>query len=241
MKRRPLNHLCARRGPRTPGRELGGFTLIEVILTLTLAIALIGTVLSFHSRAAATRRRVLDRLDAISAERLVMDRVTNELRGAMTYPFLQFGMQGSSERVTFMTAALPGPAAWAIRKSTDDPIPPEHDLQIVGYRLRIAEDDDGVEYVAGLERTCQKIVAARTAEEGVDITVSLLTDRNWSGGDLPRAVEIAMGREPLPEDTDPADYPHELYRRVIYIPGGAPAPRDTGGGRSPAADDGAAP
>ncbi len=39
----------------------------------------------------------------------------------------------------------------------------------------------------------------------------------WSGGAPPQAVEISLGFEPLPEMTEPDQYPHELFRRVIYL------------------------
>ena len=217
-------------------RHREGMTLVEVLLAISMVVGLMGGVFAFYSDALGTRDRVMDSVEMVSAERVVMVRLTTELRCAKVYPFIRFGLRGGPEDVEFITTALPGPPAWAGRGLTDDPIPPEHDLQLVGYRLRAIEDEAGDVVVAGLERTCQKVLAAPTAEEGEEIEVDFLTPRirflqfryydgdnwieSWDGGDLPAAVEVTVGAEPLEEGMEPEDYPHETFRRVIYLPAG---------------------
>lgn len=212
------------------------FTLVEVVLAVTLALGLAGGVLAFYRHVSDIRRRVRAQAEQLAAERLVMDRITAELRAAMGFPVR---LRGSADAVSFVSATLPGAAAWAVRKSTEEPIPPEHDLQLVGYRLGKAEDEEGNVFITGLERTCQKIIAAPEVEEGDEISVALLTGRikflylrywegstwleTWSGGGLPLAVEINLGFDPLPEDTEPAKYEHEVFRRVVHVPGGRKA------------------
>jgi hypothetical protein len=44
---------------------------------------------------------------------------------------------------------------------------------------------------------------------------------SWSAPGLPIGVEVSLGVEPLPSEVSPDDYPFELYRRVIYLPGAA--------------------
>lgn len=220
------------------------FTLLEVVLALSLTVGLLGGVLGFYRHVLNVRTAVVRQAERVASVRLVMDRITGELRGAMVYPFLGFGMDGQVDvegktcRMKFISVSLPGPAAWAVRKTTEDPIPPEYDMQLVGYRLLTVEDEQGVGQIVGLERTCQKILGARTAEEGPDkeIVPALLSGHikflrfrywqdndwvdTWSEGGLPLAVEITLGAEPLPEDTEPEDYPpeYESHRRVIYLP-----------------------
>lgn len=217
-----------------------GFTLMEVVLALTLSLGLVGGILALYRHATTIRRKVTRTTEMIVAERITMDRITNELRGAMVYPFLNFGMEGTDRRIQFMTAKLPGPAVWAVRKSSEDPIPPETDLEMVGYRLRGYRNDAGDCEIHGLMRTSQKILAAPTAEVGKEIKTVLLTPHikfldfryfnaaenkwfsEWNEGGLPVAVEITMGYEQLPEDMEPEDYSKnfEAFRRVVYIPGG---------------------
>ncbi len=220
---------------RRSGRNTA-FTLVEVVLAVTLAIGLAGGVLAFYRHISDVRTRVRAQGQDLAAERLVMDRITAEVRAAMGFPIR---LQGAPHSVTFISATLPGAAAWAVRKSTEEPIPPEHDLQLVGYRLGKAEDEDGNVFITGLERTCQKIVAAPEVEEGDEISVALLTGRikflylrywqgstwveTWTESALPLAVEINIGFEPLAEDTEPAEYEHEVFRRVVHVPGGKKA------------------
>lgn len=39
---------------------------------------------------------------------------------------------------------------------------------------------------------------------------------SWSGSDLPGGVEVTLGRDPMPLDSE--SYPYEIFRRVIFIP-----------------------
>lgn len=216
------------------------FTLVEMVLAVALMLGLVGSVLGFYRHVSDVRVRLRTQAGALAAERLVMDRITGDLRAAMGFPVR---LRGSPHSISFISTSLPGAAAWAVRKSTEEPIPPEHDLQLVGYRLATEEDEEGYEVIVGLERTCQKIIAAPDVEEGEEISVALLTGRfkflylrywegstwqeSWSDSGLPQAVEINLGFEPLPEDTDPEEYEHEVFRRVVYVPGA----KKTGGSR----------
>lgn len=211
------------------------FTLLEVILAVTLGLGLVGSVMVFYDHAANVRKAVLSDAEMVAAERIIMDRITDELRGATVYPFLDMGVEGRPGEIHFITTALPGPRAWAVRKATEDPIPPACDLRIVGYRLGTSEDENGRMQINGLERTDQRILTARTAQEGREIIASLLTPHvrfirfryraaggwteSWTRRDLPGAVEITLGFKPLPEDTDPQDYPYQTFRRVVFVPG----------------------
>ena len=188
----------------------------------------------------------MDDVQKASSQRLVMERLTDELRGAMVYPFLQIGIQGQIDQVRFLTASLPGPAVWTPPDVTENPLPAEQDLQFVGYRLRTLKDDNGdvvfddqgQPVILGLERTCQKQFV-QTATEGKEITVAFLSPHvkflyfrfwdgaawteSWSGSDLPLAVEINLGAEQLPAGVMPDQYPYELQQRLVYVPGGKKA------------------
>ena len=220
---------CPRRG--------GAFTLLEVILAVTLVVGLLATVLAFYRNAAAAYDRIIAQARFVASERAIMDRMTNDLRTGLIYQLFQSGMQGQSDQLQLMTASLPGATVWVERSGTEDPLPPEQDLQKVVYRLRVVEDEQGNPVIVGLERTCQKILSARVVEEGQNVAVVLLSDgikflnfryyngtewlTSWGGSSLPQGVEITLGTQPLPPDVDPADYPFEKYQRVVSIPGAA--------------------
>jgi hypothetical protein len=216
------------------------FTLLEVVLAVTLSLGLMVALFSFYKQAADIRTIVGEQAEIVGAERAMMDLLTLELRSALVNRLAGLGMEGGLEQLRFATSTLPGADVWAVRNVTDTRVPmPQFDVQIVGYRLGVAQDDQGQPYITGIERTCQRSVTARTAEEGKEIQVTLLTPRlkflylrywdgnawidAWGGGDLPGAVEVILGEQPLPEGGDPSQYAYPTFHRVIYLPGGAKA------------------
>jgi len=224
---------------KSPGRA---FTLVEVILAVSLTMGLVLAALAFYQQIISTRQAFADRLGAVevtAARRAVMERMTGELRSAIVYPFLQMGLTGDSEGMQFMVASLPGQGVWADESISDIPAVPQHDVRIVGYRLRYSVDPDtGDEIIEGIERTEQTVISAEIVEEDIDIAATLVAPSfrflslrywdnqsgewldTWDGGDVPLAVEIVVGIEPLPENTEPAEYPFETFRRVVYVPAG---------------------
>jgi hypothetical protein len=225
--------------PRDAGRR--GLTLVEALLAITLAAGLMLAVLIFYDHVVGTRDEFTGQMTQVAitaARRAAMARMTDELRAAITYPFLQVGLSGQVGQMEFITTGVPGKVAWAVESISREPVEPEQDLRLVGYRIRYVENEDGDLVAEGLERTVQKVIAVRVAEEGEEIIGAVIAPEfkflalrywdneagewleSWEGGDLPMAVEIVLGIEPLPEDMEPADYPYETFRRVVHVPGG---------------------
>lgn len=244
---------------RCAGRR-GGFTLIEAILAIVLVAGLMMALFAMYTHAMDVRDAVMARSSQAAANRRVMDRLTNELRSAMVYPLLHedpdtgeswmtTGVIGGVGEISFVTARLPGPAAWVVRNMTEQPVPPEPDVELVTYRVRWSEAEDDPEPVKGLERVSRKVLASRADEDNA--TSVLLSPQvkfvmfryfngeeyvgTWESNDLPLAVEIILGSEPLPADVEPEDlvdvsldefraiYPYSVQRRVIFVPGGLKA------------------
>lgn len=239
---------------RRPSPTHRGFTLLETVLAVGLTVVMLGVLLTMYRRASDVQQRLEADIALVNERRQVMRLLTDELRHAMTNRLLQMGLEGGPFQVQFITATLPGPAAWAVRDATDDPVPVEFDQQIVGYRLRYVEDDEGYFHIAGLERTAQKRLAIAVVDEEDDVEATLISPSirfiafryfdgtqfldQWSGGDLPMGVEIVLGREPIGEDMELEEYLelHETHRRLVYVPGGRQAlggtvVRGLGGGR----------
>ena len=218
-------------------RRARGFTLIEVILAISIAIAILVAALFFQSQASNLRGQLLDEADRIASIRLVMDRLTTELRAAFVVP--QYGFAGDATSMTFVTAAapaLPGRSGGTSART---------DLRLVAYSLGRSVEGTN-EIVSGLIRSEQPLVekpVARTAfaiapapeatnspARGPEPLTDLIRfvriwywdgsewSATWNSPDLPRGIEINLGAEPLPEDGALADYPGDLYRRVIYLP-----------------------
>jgi hypothetical protein len=216
--------------------------LFEAALALGLGLALIGLMLAFYRQILTVRTSIMDEMDLVKSKRLIMEGLTDALRSAVPQ---QGGLSGDEHRVRITTARVPGPAVWTETTVTEAPLPPEADLGRIIYRLRLADDEYGQPYIAGLERVRRRVLRAEVIEEGVGENAVLLSERikflylrywdgaawlpNWGGGDVPAAVEINLGVKPLPEDTDPEDYPWETQRRVVYVPAGTRAQGGTVG------------
>jgi hypothetical protein len=224
-------------------RAANAFTLFEVLLAVSLGVALLVSMLVFYRQAAEVRAAVMDEAALVAGERTVMDLMTRELAGALVVANAGLALDGSEMSVRFATASLPGGGAWLTAKATETALPAQRDALLVGYRLRIVEDEYGELIVEGLERTVQRVLTPRESEEGIEIEASLVAPEirfirlaywdgsayvaSWGGGDLPRAVEIVLGAEPLPEDVEPIDYPYAVFRRVVFVPGASAG--DAGG------------
>lgn len=234
------------------GAGARAFTLIEVILAISIAIGILVVALFFHGQATNLRAQLLEESDRIAAARLVMERLTAELRSAFEQP--QYGFTGNATSLRFVTAAAP---ALPGRRGNAGS---QTDLRLVAYSLgRTLEGTN--EIVTGLMRSEHPLVEAPTARghlaapavttspaltNALSAAVSPeatntmaqsaepLTDgirfvrlwfwdgsewsATWDSPQLPRGVEINLGTEPLPEDATLAEYPGDLYRRVIYLP-----------------------
>jgi hypothetical protein len=218
------------------------------MLALALSLMLVAAMLGFYTQVLGVRKSVVDEIQFIRTQRLIMDQMTAELRAAAGGA--QFS--GSDFFVQFAAATLPGPGVWAEPDVTEEPPPAQQDLRVVSYYLQTEEDDRGQPYVVGIGRSVRTLLdPVPGPEEGVNIQATLLTDRfrflslrysdgtpavapggqrdladwspNWTGRDLPVGIEITLGVEPLPENTDPLDYPFETFRRVVYLPAGRKA------------------
>ena len=243
------------RGEGARNRARSGFTLLEVVLAVTLALALMAAMLTFYKQAADVRAAVLSDVRLVSAERMTMDRLTEELRSAFVQRFLGLGLEGGLSEMRFAALTFPGGAMWVEQNVTAvNPMAREADVQIVGYRLRYSEDEMGQVVVDGVERTCQRTPTARISEEGKEIQATLLSPDikflrlrywdgtawadSWGGGTLPQAVEIVLGKEPLPEHVEPLEYPYPTWRRIVALPS---APKTATGTAAAAPAEAAAP
>jgi hypothetical protein len=226
----------------SPAGGRSGMTLIEVIVAVALTIGIMVGAIEFYRHVLDVREQLTGQFhqaQRTSARRAVMDRMTDELRSSMVFPFLQLGLSGQATEVQFVTASVPGAGTWAVTNITDQAPERESDMRIVGYRLRVVQDANGQDRIDGLERTEQKTMTAEVVEEGEEIQGTLIAPQfkfiafrywdnqgsqwvtSWGGASLPMAVEIVLGAEPLPDDLPPEDYPYATYRRVVYVPGGS--------------------
>ncbi len=247
-----------------------GFTLLEVILAIFIVIGMLTVVLYFYQQAARLRSELLLRTDEVSAVRLLMDRMTTELRTAFAGDDPTGGLTGTSNSITFLREALPDLSSWSGDDETNV-VQPSWDLARISYSLLCSED---LTNVVGVQRLEEPLLAAapdvttasKTSAEDETLDVMAVEDvagqnepeaeevstketeappsgrsmvaeqvrflrfrywdgtewlESWDGMGLPVGVEISLGGPPLPAETVLEEYPDELYRRVVYLPGSA--------------------
>ena len=79
-----------------------GFTLLEVVLAVTIAIGIMVIALYFYQQSSTLRKEALEEMDRITAVRLVMDRLSSELRCAVAGSGLLTGVSGSASSIEFV-------------------------------------------------------------------------------------------------------------------------------------------
>lgn len=202
-----------------------GFTLIEVVLAIVIAVGLLTGVLMFYRQASVVREEVLRKADALSAVRLVMDRISTELR---TTPPDGGGtpvVSGDSRSLRMLHTAVPSRTPWRggnLGRVTSA----EADWVEVSYRCSSDTNRPGL---FRQERTHTAAAAVSTnlpteieqqaragtntlgAPVGIPISEAIghLRFRYWDGSrwsdawerpQPPVAVEVSLGIEPDEED-----------------------------------------
>ncbi len=232
------------------------FTLLEVVLAITIAIGLLLVAMTFYQQSTSLRGQLLDEAERLAAVRQVMDRLAADLRVAPAHD--RVGFTGDSNSLRFATTALPLALGGM-----------QTDLRRVAYRATYAGEGTNLS-VSGLVRTEEPAVdflasarspvlatttvdpgsetnslaasdpatpaPAPTATEPLTESVRYLSFRfwdgaawseSWSGVAPPMGVEVTLGFEALPPETPPETHPGEVFRRVIFLPAGQPKPPDT--------------
>ncbi len=90
-----------RRGDVFNRFSMSGFTLLEVILAVTIAIGIMTVALYFYQQSSTLRKQALEEMERIAAVRLVMDRLGMELRCAVNGSELLPGLSGTSSSIEF--------------------------------------------------------------------------------------------------------------------------------------------
>ena len=212
-----------------------GMTLLEVVLAVGLSLGVIAGALGFYNYALDVRRRLETEIQLVESQRRVMELLTDELRRSIGIRFLQLDVKGELQEVSFPCATLSNYAdTWEPPEFTENQVPPRYDVPVIGYRLRVVEDEEsGEPSIEGLERTVQRIPFAMDPNQE-DVETRLLSEHvrfvtfrywgrggwreRWSArGNSPQAVEITLGEQPLPDQTEPADYPYPVLRRIVYV------------------------
>ena len=157
-------------GPGRPRFPARGFTLLEVVLALSITIGLLVVVLYFYQQAARLRDSTLGATAGLAAVRLCMDRLGTELRTASAQPG---SFSGGPRELEFLHCELPEPPG-GVAGETPREVAPAFRLRRIRYALPETDDPaDG----PGLVRT-ETTVTAAAPEPGVESVAAEPPDTN---------------------------------------------------------------
>jgi type II secretory pathway pseudopilin PulG len=108
--------------------------LLEVVLAIVIAVGMLVVVLYFYQQTSDVRARLLLETERLGAVRLVMDRLTAELRTACAIPTAGGTFVGSASSIQFVKTEVPSRSAWqgAALGRVDTA---QTDLRVVRYEL----------------------------------------------------------------------------------------------------------
>jgi len=219
----------------TPDRR-NAFTLLEVLLAVIICVGLFFIVLSFYRTTAEVRNQANREVTRISAVRLVMQRLTTELQTIQWNLTESTPLTGDSNSLDFVRTTLPRTDEWVggelgrVRQANTD-------LLQVKYR---GPATNGV----AMFRDEQPFITERETEEAIENLEFIDEEQGklppvlsheiryvrfryrsgqdwfdtWNSNTPPTAVEVTLGNKKLPDDREFADYPFEIFRRVIHLP-----------------------
>ena len=226
------------------------FTLVEVVLAIGISVGLMFVALFFYSQCANLRTQLIDESERIGTLRLLLQKMTADLRSAQAQD--QFGFTGASNSIEFVKSGALPLSSWNVGSNAIVQFP--SGLSQVSYQLVSGADGTNLVSLGIAHRETPLNVLLKTSPaaqtEGVAsatnyITSSgtngamstnvagLLTDkihtmqfRYWDGATWTNTwdgmVPPARVEIILATDAlDPADTNAEIYRRVVVIPGGA--------------------
>ncbi len=217
------------------------FTLVEVLLAIGIAAAILMVLVYFYQQAAELRTQLLQETDRLATERLLMNRLETELRGVPGRCFYKPPLKGEASSLQFVKAGFPSRNAWrsgALGRATA----PETDLRLVKYSLA----GDGTN-VSGIVRSEEPMVTrqivtrsqgtvdapAETNRPAPPLTADLrhLAFRYWDGtfwqdswnlDQMPLGVEVTLAADPITADSATEDLDGLVFRRIIYLPASRP-------------------
>ena len=223
-----------------PQSKKRAFTLLEVVLGISLAIGVMLVLLFFYQQAANLRAELVAEAEKIGTVRLVMDRITAELRTARAHAFYEGAFIGDAQFIQFIKTDDIPRSAWRSGERVTRAIT---DLKFVRYSAS-AQADGTNATIAALYRTEEPLIENRAprasagavvlddatpkVEEPLSDAIRFVRFRywdgkawleSWDGVGLPVGVEVNLGFEAPSTEEGAAALPEDVFRRVVYLPG----------------------
>jgi type II secretory pathway pseudopilin PulG len=111
-----------------------GFTLIEVVLAIGIAVGILMVVLFFYRQSEALRTGLIEETSRIAAARLIMERLSLELCAARRCESFPQGLSGSSDNLQFVRLDFPRLSSWT-NQTNFATAPAPSPFRLVSYSL----------------------------------------------------------------------------------------------------------
>jgi uncharacterized protein YpmB len=140
------------------------FTLLEIMLAITIIVLIIGTVFAFYTHSAKIAEAGRKKLNDLQLARVILFKITSELRAVTTSGSrFNYVLKGDSEHITLMTTVIPSKLVYFPHDAMDSGRVIEHDLRLVEYTLARSEDNDDI--ILGLRRDELRCLLTTLIEE----------------------------------------------------------------------------
>lgn len=204
-------------------RSMHAFTLLEVVLAMLIAVGLMVVALHFYQQVARVRSESVQAIHKLSTVRLLMDKISSDLRSAHSMGYFDSGFMGGADYIQFVKAEVPALGAWSEDMSLAT-VPPESDLKRVGYTLVVSLDETNQS--GSLMRWEEPnwpsavVTAVEETEEEADQFGETSTERSAE-------ADVEVGAEAEPASTNSLEAgtsvftDHVQYLRFRYFDGSA--------------------
>lgn len=153
------------------------FTLLEVIVAMSLMIFLLSVLFQFYRNSLVSRQRGVTSMREAHTARVLLGQITAELRSAGGFiPGFGPGITGDRYTISIQTMTLPNKELFRPRALREHALPAQHDVKQVGYFIAWDEeitDEDGIPLSLGLVRQelktlRQLVIIAKEADREID-------------------------------------------------------------------------
>ena len=133
-------------------RRRTAFTLLEVLFAVVIAAGLLATAMYFYHKSTRFRSDLILEMERIASARLILNRMSTELRSTLHHPVLNIGFKGGSNWVEFLKTEIPSEASWAMStENISSSAYPEAGYRLIRYELAMKNVID-----TGLDNTANR-------------------------------------------------------------------------------------
>ena len=116
-------------------RLVDAFTILEVMLAIVITTGLLATAMYYYQQAARFRNDLLEETERIGSARLILDRLSTELRCSLYHPARSVGAKGGADWIEFLKSSVPSQASWRVQTESESPTYPETGYRLIRYEL----------------------------------------------------------------------------------------------------------